>query len=148
MRAFVQRVTQASVAVAKEDYERSIQQGFLIFFGVSAFDTEEDYQFILRKIKSLRIFSDEDGKMNLSLKQVNGEILLVSQFTLYGSVKNNNRPSFTNSANPTMATMYYERLISDLSLEYTVKTGIFGADMKVSILNDGPVSILIDSKEA
>lgn len=146
MRAFVQRVTRASVFV-EPNYYNEISHGFLIFFGVSVDDTDQDYDFILRKIKSLRIFSDEDGKMNLSLSQVNGSILLISQFTLYGSVKNNNRPSFTKSANPTIANEYYERLIHDLEKDYQVKTGIFGADMKVDLLNDGPVSILIDSKE-
>lgn len=147
MRALVQRVDYAQVNI-EPNYERKIKLGYLIFFGVSSIDTDKDYEFILRKINALRIFSDEAGKMNLSLKQVNGEILVISQFTLYGSVKKHNRPSFTNSANPDIAIQYYEQLIEDLSKDYDVKTGVFGADMKVSLLNDGPVSILIDSREA
>lgn len=147
MRALVQRVDFAQVNI-EPDYEKRISKGYLIFFGVSSLDTDKDYEFVLRKINALRIFADGDGKMNLSLKQVSGQILLISQFTLYGSVKNNNRPSFTNSAKPEVANYYYEKLIDDLGKDYDLKTGIFGADMKVTLLNDGPVSILIDSKEA
>lgn len=146
MKAVIQRVTSASVTVS--DYHRSIGLGYLILLGIHVNDTDEDYAYILKKILALRIFEDEQGKMNLSLSQVQGSILLISQFTLLGSVKGNNRPSFTQSAQPALAKHYYERLISDLKQAVPiVETGIFGADMQIALVNQGPVTIIIDSKE-
>lgn len=145
MRALVQKVDFAKLE--SENYFTEIKKGYVVFFGVKRTDTDEDYNYILRKIKNLRIFHDQDGKINKSLNDVGGEILLISQFTLYGSVKNNNRPSFTESAPKELAEYYYEKLIKDLSLDFPVKTGIFGAHMHVSYLNNGPFSILIDSEE-
>ncbi len=145
MRALVQRVNYAYLTC--ETYQTSINNGVIIFLGIKETDLEEDYQFILRKIKNMRIFSDDAGKINLNLSQVNGEILLVSQFSLYGSVKKNNRPSFTNSANPEKALVYYERLITDLSKDFIVKKGVFGGHMHINYLNDGPFTLMIDSEE-
>ncbi len=145
MRALVQRVSYAYLTC--EDYRTSISNGVIIFLGIKESDLEEDYQFILRKIRNMRIFADEEGKINLNLTKVKGEILLVSQFSLYGSVKRNNRPSFTNSANPEKALVYYERLINDLKEDFTVKTGVFGGHMHINYLNDGPFTLMIDSEE-
>ncbi|PKK86809.1 MAG: D-tyrosyl-tRNA(Tyr) deacylase [Tenericutes bacterium HGW-Tenericutes-8] len=145
MKAVVQRVLNASVTAG--DYYQSIEQGYLVLLGVHTDDNEDDYQYILKKILSLRVFEDEQGKMNLSIHQVNGAILLVSQFTLLGSVKGNNRPSFTKSAAPDMANTFYERLYTDLNQSIQTKKGVFGAHMAISLVNDGPVTIIIDSKE-
>lgn len=145
MRALVQRVNYAYLTC--EDYKSSINNGVIIFLGIKESDTIDDYNFILRKIKNMRIFSDSEGKINLNLKAVNGEILLVSQFSLYGSVKKNNRPSFTNSASPEKALVYYERLIEDLKRDFNVKTGVFGGHMHINYLNDGPFTLMIDSEE-
>lgn len=146
MKAVIQRVT--SAAVTAGDYHRSIGLGYLIFIGIHVDDTEADYAYILKKILALRIFEDYQGKMNLSLSQVNGSILLISQFTLLGSVKGNNRPSFTQSAQPAQAKHYYERLASDLKMSVPiVEVGIFGADMQIALVNQGPVTIIMDSKE-
>lgn len=145
MRALVQRVDYANLTC--EDYEASIKQGFIVFLGIKENDSDKDYDFILRKLKNIRLFQDSEGKINKNLKQVNGELLLVSQFSLYGSVKNNNRPSFTQSANREKALYYYEKMIDDLSEVFPVKTGVFGKHMHITYLNDGPLSILIDSEE-
>lgn len=145
MRALIQKVDFAKLETA--DYKTEIGKGYVIFLGIKRTDTDEDYKYILRKIKRLRIFDDENGKINKSLKDVNGEILLISQFTLYGSVVNNNRPSFTESAPKELAEHYYEKLIQDLKEEFPVKTGVFGAHMHVTYLNNGPFSIMIDSEE-
>lgn len=145
MRALVQKVDFANLAT--ENYQVSIDKGYVVFLGVKKTDTIEDYNFILRKVKNLRIFHDEEGKVNKNLKSVGGEILLISQFTLYGSVKNNNRPSFSDSANKDLAEYYYEKLIKDLKKDFPVKTGVFGAHMHVTYLNNGPFSIMIDSEE-
>lgn len=146
MKVVIQRVTQASVTVG--DYHRSIGIGYLILLGIHVSDTEADYAYILKKILALRVFEDENAKMNLSLSQVNGSILLISQFTLLGSVKGNNRPSFTESAKPDLAKSYYERLAIDLRKSVPiVETGRFGEDMKIELINQGPVTIIIDSKE-
>lgn len=145
MRALVQRVNYAYLTC--EDYKSSINNGVIIFLGIKESDTIDDYNFILRKIKNMRIFSDSEGKINLNLKAVNGEILLVSQFSLYGSVKKNNRPSFTNSANPEKALMFYEKLIKDLKEDFKVETGVFGGHMHINYLNDGPFTLMIDSEE-
>lgn len=145
MRALVQRVNYAYLTC--EDYQTSINNGVIVFLGIKDSDTDLDYEFILRKLKNMRIFSDTEGKINLNLTQVKGEILLVSQFSLYGSVKKNNRPSFTHSAEPDKALMYYERLIKDLKKEFIVKTGVFGGHMHINYLNDGPFTLMIDSEE-
>lgn len=144
MRALVQRVDFAKLVC--EDYKTEIGLGYIVFLGIKTTDTDKDYEFILRKIHNLRIFQDKDGKMNKNLKQVNGSILLVSQFTLYGDVKNNNRPSFTLSAPKELALHYYEKMIVDLSVHFPVETGVFGGHMHITYLNDGPLSILIDSE--
>lgn len=146
MKVVIQRVSKASVTVG--EYHKSIGVGYLILLGIHIEDTETDYQYILKKILSLRVFEDSEGKMNLSLAQVNGSILLISQFTLLGSVKGNNRPSFTQSAKPDMANVFYERMAIDLKKSVpVVETGRFGEDMKVELINQGPVTIIIDSKE-
>ncbi len=144
MRALIQKVDYAILEA--DDYKAEIKKGYVVFLGVKKTDTDKDYEFILRKIKNLRIFHDENGKVNKSLKDVGGEILLVSQFTLYGDVKNNNRPSFSDSADKELATHYYEQMIADLKVEFPVKTGIFGAHMHITYLNNGPFSIMIDSE--
>lgn len=145
MRVLVQKVDFAKLEC--ENYFTEINKGYVVFFGVKRTDTDTDYEYILRKIKNLRIFHDENGKINKSLKAVGGEILLISQFTLYGDVKNNNRPSFTESAPKELAEYYYEKLIEDLKKEFPVKTGVFGAHMHVTYLNNGPFSIIIDSED-
>lgn len=145
MRALIQRVDYANLEC--EDYQTSIKKGLIVFLGIKETDTDKDYAYTLRKIKNIRLFTDENGKINKNLKAVGGEILLVSQFSLYGSVKNNNRPSFTDSANREKALYYYEQMIEDLKKVYPVKTGVFGGHMHITYLNDGPLSILIDSEE-
>ncbi len=146
MRAVIQRVTKASVTVG--DYHRSIGLGYLILLGIHIDDTADDYDYMLKKIQALRIFEDADGKMNLSLSQVNGSILLISQFTLLGSVKGNNRPSFTTSAKPDKALAYVELMYKDLKKVFpTVEQGKFGEDMTIELVNQGPVTIIIDTKE-
>lgn len=146
MKAVIQRVTQASVTF--KDYHESIGLGYLILLGIHVDDELSDYEYMLKKILNLRIFEDNDGKMNLSLAQVSGSILLISQFTLLGSVRGNNRPSFTVSAKPEKALYYYEKLYTDLKKEVAlVKKGVFGEDMTIQITNQGPVTIIIDTKE-
>ena len=147
MRLVIQRVSEASVKIDGAIYSE-IQKGFLVLVGIEEFDTKEDAEWLCNKLVALRIFVDADDKMNLSLKDVNGDILLVSQFTLFASTKKGNRPSFIKSAKPEFAIPLYEDCIKQLShlLEKPIKTGQFGADMKVSLVNDGPVTILIDSK--
>jgi D-tyrosyl-tRNA(Tyr) deacylase len=146
MRVVIQRVTEAAVSI-NEEINGKIDKGLLILVGIGQDDHLEDIQWLTQKISNLRIFSDDNGKMNLSILDIKGEILLVSQFTLYASTKKGNRPSFIQSAPPTIAIPLYEHFIK--SLEETgisVQTGQFGADMKVSLTNDGPVTIIIDSK--
>lgn len=147
MRFVIQRVTEASVTINTLKHSE-IEQGFLVLVGIEELDTKEDAEWLCQKLIGLRIFSDTEGKMNLSLKDINGDILLVSQFTLFASTKKGNRPSFIKSAKPEIAIPLYEHCISLLTqlLEKPIKTGIFGADMKISLVNDGPVTILIDSK--
>lgn len=147
MRAVVQRVSEAKVVVNHEEVG-TIGKGFLIFVGVEDEDTQEDIDYLSRKIANMRIFEDEDGKMNLSLKKVAGEILSVSQFTLHADTKKGNRPSFVKAAGGKYAETMYEKLNNSLAKEgIVVRTGVFGADMDVSLVNDGPVTILIDSKD-
>lgn len=146
MRVVIQRVSKASVlADGKEN--GAIGQGFLLLVGVEEEDTSEDVKYLTRKIANMRIFEDDQEKMNLSLDQVGGEILSISQFTLHADTKKGNRPSFVQAANPEKANMLYEELNEGLRNEgINVETGVFGADMEVSLVNDGPVTILIDSK--
>lgn len=147
MIAVIQRVSQASVTI--DGLEKgTIQQGFMILLGICHQDTEEDIEWLSKKIVGLRIFGDDEGKMNLDLKQVDGNILLISQFTLHASTKKGNRPSFIEAAKPETAIPLYEKTIEKLSIELgkQIQTGIFGADMKVSLINDGPVTIVIDTK--
>lgn len=146
MRAIIQKVTSASVRVGKELISE-IENGYMILLAVKETDTEEDLDYIKRKITNLRIFEDEEEKMNLSLKDTGGEILLVSQFTLYGDARKGNRPSFTMSAGLEKANDYYERLKDGLIGEgFNVSTGVFQAHMQVSLVNDGPVTIILDSE--
>lgn len=146
MRAIIQKVTRASVKVENELISE-IGNGYMILLAVKQTDTDDDLLYIKKKISNLRIFEDEDGKLNLSIKDTGGEILLVSQFTLYGDARKGNRPSFTMSARLEKANNYYERLRDELINEgFTVKTGKFQAHMEVSLINDGPVTIILDSE--
>ncbi|MCR5612002.1 MAG: D-tyrosyl-tRNA(Tyr) deacylase [Clostridiales bacterium] len=147
MRAVVQRVNNASVTVDGRTIG-SIGRGFLVLLGVHVSDTEKDADYIAKKISGLRVFEDPDGKMNLSLNDANGELLVVSQFTLYGDARHGNRPSFIEAALPDTAIPLYEYVVSKLRESFHVETGEFGADMKVSLVNDGPVTILLDSKKS
>ena len=144
MRALIQRVTSASVKV-DEKIVGKIGKGFLIFLGVYEEDTEEKIEKLTKKIVNLRIFNDENDKMNLSIKDVKGKILLISQFTLCEDTRKGNRPSFVSAKNPKDANVIYEKTIESIRNEgIIVEKGIFGADMKVELLNDGPVTILLD----
>lgn len=147
MRFVIQRVSEASVKIEGVIYSE-IQKGFLVLVGIEDADTKEDADWLCQKLIGMRIFSDVEDKLNLSLQDINGDILLVSQFTLFASTKKGNRPSFIKSAKPDIAIPLYEYCIQQLSqlLHKPIKTGQFGADMKVSLINDGPVTILIDSK--
>jgi D-tyrosyl-tRNA(Tyr) deacylase len=147
MRFVIQRVSEASVTIDDSIYSE-IQKGFLVLVGVEEADTKEDVDWLCQKLIGMRIFSDADDKMNLSLQDINGDVLLVSQFTLFASTKKGNRPSFIKSAKPDIAIPLYEYCIQQLTslLNKPIKTGQFGTDMKVSLVNDGPVTILIDSK--
>lgn len=147
MRFVIQRVSEASVTIDGSIYSQ-IQKGFLVLVGVEEADTKEDADWLCQKLIGMRIFADADDKMNLSLQDINGDVLLVSQFTLFASTKKGNRPSFIKSAKPDIAIPLYEYCIQQLTqlLAKPIKTGQFGADMKVSLVNDGPVTILIDSK--
>jgi len=150
MRALVQRVKEGGVKIYSENYEQSIKKGLVILLGVKEGDNIDDINFVADKCCNLRIFNDENDKMNLSVKDVDGEILIISQFTLYGNARKGNRPSFTASAKPEKANELYEKFILRLKKnigEGKVKTGIFGAMMEVKIINDGPVTILVESKE-
>lgn len=147
MIAVIQRVTQASVTIDNE-IKGQIGLGFMVLLGITHTDTQEDIEWLSKKIVGLRVFGDEEGKMNLDLKSVDGNILLISQFTLHASTKKGNRPSFIEAARPEIAIPLYEKMIAQLEFDLgkTIQTGTFGADMKVSLLNDGPVTIIIDSK--
>jgi D-tyrosyl-tRNA(Tyr) deacylase len=147
MRVVIQRVSEASVKV-DGNITGAIQKGLLVLMGVEDADTNEDIEWISSKIVNLRIFDDNEGVMNLSVKDMDGEILLVSQFTLHAATKKGNRPSYIKASKPEIAIPIYEKLIKQLQndLGKEIPTGIFGADMKVQLLNDGPVTILIDSK--
>ena len=144
----IQRVTNASVAVPEEGYESSIANGLLVLAAFIDDDTDEDVVWTAKKIAAMRIFDDEAGVMNLSVRDIGGEILAISQFTLYASTVKGNRPSYIKAAKPDVAVPLYEKFLSALEAELgkPVGKGIFGADMKVSLLNDGPVTIITDSK--
>ena len=146
MRVILQRVQSAAVVVGGATIG-AIDRGYLLLVGVHGDDTVEDLAYMVRKITALRIFEDEQGKMNRSLLDVGGEILSVSQFTLYANTKKGNRPSFTDAAEPVFAKAFYEQFNDALrALDLTVATGEFGADMQVSLVNDGPVTIILDSQ--
>jgi D-tyrosyl-tRNA(Tyr) deacylase len=147
MRIVVQRVTEASVTVDGK-ITGAISTGLLVLMGIEDADTDEDSNWICNKIVNLRIFNDAAGVMNLGVKEVEGDILLVSQFTLHACTKKGNRPSYIKASKPAIAIPMYEKMIQQLQQELgkPVQTGIFGADMKVRLLNDGPVTIMIDSK--
>lgn len=147
MRAVIQRVNRASVTI-NNVVRSSIQNGLLIFVGIEDADNGEDIVWLTGKITNLRIFNDENGVMNLSVKESGGAILLVSQFTLHAAVKKGNRPSYIRASKPEIAIPLYEKLIYQLQKEMgnEIKTGEFGADMKIELINDGPVTILIDTK--
>ena len=148
MRVVIQRAEEASVD-ANNKLAGSIGKGLMILLGIEEEDTFEDADYLIKKIPSLRIFDDADGVMNLSLKDIQGEVLLVSQFTLHASTRKGNRPSYIRAARPEQAGPLYEYVVNNLSVELgkEVKTGIFGAEMKVRLVNDGPVTIIIDTKE-
>ena len=147
MRAVIQRVSEASVTV-DENITGAIQQGLLVLAGIEDADTDEDIAWLSGKIVNLRIFNDENGVMNVSVKDNGGDILLVSQFTLHAATKKGNRPSYIKASKPDIAIPVYEKMIAKLQTDLgkPVATGIFGADMKVRLLNDGPVTIIIDTK--
>ena len=147
MKAVIQRVSQASVTINNLVVAK-IQVGLLVLVGIEDADNQEDICWLASKITGLRIFSDENNIMNLSLKDIGGEILVVSQFTLHAATKKGNRPSYIKASKPEIAIPMYEKFIKQLELELgkKVQTGQFGADMKVSLVNDGPVTIIIDSK--
>ena len=147
MRAVIQRVKRASVTI-DEKIKSSIKVGLLVLLGIEETDTHEDIEWLSAKISNLRIFNDEQGVMNLSVKEMKGDILVVSQFTLHASIKKGNRPSYIRSAKPEIAIPIYEKLIQQMKFDLgkQIQTGTFGADMKVELLNDGPVTIIIDTK--
>ncbi len=147
MRLVIQRVSEASVKV-EGNTVGAIEQGLLVLAGIEPADSEEDMQWLCKKLVQLRIFNDEAGVPNLSVRDTGGDILLISQFTLFASTKKGNRPGYSRAAGPDIAKPLYEKMIEQLSsdLGKPVQKGIFGADMKVALVNDGPITILIDSK--
>lgn len=150
MKVVVQKVTEAGVYIKEENYSAEIGKGLVILLGIKDDDSIDEVNFLADKCSNLRIFPDEDDKMNLSVKDINGEVLIISQFTLYGNAQKGNRPSFTEAAKPEIAIPLYEKFIERMKLNLSpekVKLGIFGAMMLVKIFNDGPVTIIIDSKK-
>jgi D-tyrosyl-tRNA(Tyr) deacylase len=147
MRAIIQRVSQASVTI-DNNVKSSINKGLLVLLGIEENDNDKDIDWLIRKIIQMRIFSDADDKMNLSVKDIKGDILVISQFTLFASTKKGNRPSFIQAAKPVTAIPLYEAFLSQLKLQFNkeIYSGEFGADMKVALVNDGPVTIILDSK--
>ena len=149
MKVIIQRVAEGGVYINKENYTAEISKGLVILLGIKLNDNTSDAEFLADKCSSLRIFEDENEKMNLSLKDIEGEVLIISQFTLYGDALKGNRPSFTDAARPETAIPLYEKFIDRMKAnlgDEKVKTGLFGAMMKVKIINDGPVTIIIESK--
>jgi D-tyrosyl-tRNA(Tyr) deacylase len=147
MKAVIQRVSKASVTIDNKVHSQ-IGSGLLVLLGIEDTDTVEDIEWLSAKTINLRIFNDENGVMNVAVKDINGDILVVSQFTLHASTKKGNRPSYIKASKPEVAIPVYEKFVQQLSndLGKTVGTGVFGADMKVELLNDGPVTIVIDTK--
>ncbi|MEN8194441.1 MAG: D-aminoacyl-tRNA deacylase, partial [Bacteroidota bacterium] len=149
MRALVQRVSKGGVKIPSQNYESQISKGLVLLLGVRESDGTDEVNFVADKCCNLRIFEDENDKMNLSLKDVSGEMLIISQFTLYGDARKGNRPSFSDAASPELAEDIYERFIKRVKEnigDEKVSAGIFGAMMEVEIINDGPVTILVESK--
>jgi D-tyrosyl-tRNA(Tyr) deacylase len=148
MRIVIQKVSNANVN-ADGEFTAEISQGLLVLVAICANDKQQDIDWLCNKIASLRLFADESGNMNRSINDVNGDVLVISQFTLYASIKKGNRPSFIRSARPEVAKPLYDSFVTCLSnvIDSNVKTGVFGANMKVGLVNDGPVTICIDSKE-
>lgn len=149
MRALVQRVKEGGVVIPSEKYTESIGKGMVILLGVSHADTEDEVNFVADKCCNLRIFEDDNEKMNLSLHDINGEVLIISQFTLYGDARKGNRPSFVDAARPEKAEELYDMFVNRVKENIgrqKVKTGIFGTMMEVKIINDGPVTIIVESK--
>lgn len=147
MRVVVQRVRKASVTIDNK-LKSSIEKGILVLLGIEDLDTEKDIEWLCQKICKLRIFNDENEVMNLPITEIDGEILLVSQFTLHASVKKGNRPTYIRASKPDFAIPMYEKFILNLEKEFgkEIQTGVFGADMQVELINDGPVTLVIDSK--
>jgi len=147
MRAVIQRVSKARVTI-EEKINGQIENGLLVLIGIEDADTDEDIEWLSARIVNLRIFNDEKGVMNISVKDISGNILLISQFTLHASTKKGNRPSYIRASKPDIAIPLYEKMIKQLSIDLgkEIQTGVFGADMKVELLNDGPVTIVIDTK--
>lgn len=147
MRAIIQRVSKASVSIDGKSNGK-IKTGLLVLLGIENADCEKDIEWLVKKIVQMRIFSDSEGKMNLSVQEINGDILVISQFTLFASTKKGNRPSFIQAAKPDVAIPLYEKFIvaTEKLLNKKIQTGVFGADMQVELINDGPVTIILDSK--
>ncbi|MBJ8326498.1 D-aminoacyl-tRNA deacylase [Streptococcus pacificus] len=145
MKIIIQRVKEASVSV-KEETIAKINTGFLLLVGVGPEDSQEDIDYAVRKIINMRIFSDENDKMNLAIQDIKGSILSISQFTLFANTKKGNRPSFTEAAKPDLAKQLYQEFNQRLSAFVSVKEGLFGEDMQISLINDGPVTIILDTK--
>lgn len=149
MRALIQRVSNGAVNIPSESYHREIERGMVILLGISEEDTELEVDYVAEKCSNLRIFEDENQKINRSLKDINGEVLLISQFTLYGDTRKGNRPSFNKAAKPDKAKILYglfSNKLKSLIGSPKVKEGIFGEMMEVTIVNDGPVTVLVESK--
>ena len=147
MKVVIQRVSSASVTIS-ENIVAQIDNGLLVLVGIEDDDSQEDINWLSQKIINLRIFADDNGVMNLSVKDIEGELIIVSQFTLHASTKKGNRPSYIKASKPDMAIPMYEKFVKQMELELgkKIQTGKFGADMKVALVNDGPVTIIIDSK--
>ena len=149
MRALVQRVSEGGVVIENENYSAKIERGMVLLLGIKTGDTIDDVNYVADKCCNLRIFEDENDKMNLSIRDIKGEILIISQFTLYGDTTRGNRPGFTDAAKPDEAVPLYEKFIKKLKEnigENKVKTGLFGAMMRVRIINEGPVTLMVESK--
>ncbi|MBK7106450.1 MAG: D-tyrosyl-tRNA(Tyr) deacylase [Ignavibacteriae bacterium] len=149
MRALVQRVSEGHVYVKENPYLEKINKGMVILLGISEDDSESEVLFVSEKCANLRIFEDENQKMNLSIKDIDGEVLIISQFTLYGDTRKGNRPSFNKAAKPELAENLYNKFVAEMKKHLSsskIKEGIFGAMMEVKIINDGPVTVLVESK--
>ena len=149
MKVLVQRVSSGSVNVVAEHHLKKINKGMVLLLGISEDDSESEIDYLAEKCSNLRIFEDENGKMNLSVKEIDGEVLLISQFTLYGDTRKGNRPSFNKAAKPEIAEVLYNKFshkMKKLLGENKIKEGIFGSMMEVTIINDGPVTVMVESK--